>query len=811
MWEIMCNFVGDFIMRKYAHYILTILVLCITGCKTTKFVPEGELLLNKVHVKVASDKPARQAENLSGSQVSSETQASDGVGRAGATSPRHSLHISDTGKPDGFFSGTCGSNVPPAQPKTKQKHNGLSKSEANEIANDLKNYLRQKQNTEILGFWKLQLDVYNTAPKDTTSKANKFFARNAHKIGEAPVIYDPELTGVSMQQLNQAMQNKGFFRVEVDTLTKVKDRKMYLTYLVTANTPYTIRRYNVDITQPEVREIATSKKRTISTGMQFDATMMDEERQRITTEMHNNGYFYFDKSMLVYTADSSYRDNSVEVEMSLSQYVQDLPDSVRTRLYTKYTIRKVFFHTDGDMFIRERVLRNNCRIKEGKLYAEWRVERTYALLNGLGAVKYVDIAFDPIGTDQLDCHITVSKSKVHTVSAELEGTYSAGDWGIGAGLGYQNKNIFKGSELLSLNARASYEWRQNGGRAIEAKAEAGLAFPTQVKINVAYNYQQRPSEYTRTIANAGLYYTVPHKRHSQWTHRFNLIDISYIYLPWMSDQFKEDFIDRASVLKASYEDHFILDWSYSGQFTNQNKNKDRSYVKFNYSVETAGNVLYGLARAAKFNQDESGAYTLWHIPFAQYAKGDVNFVFHHVMAPSHRLVYHVGVGVAVPYLNAQTIPFEKRYFSGGANSVRGWQARTLGPGGFRGKGNSLVYDLQAGDIRLDLNIEYRWKVWNFIELAAFVDAGNIWTIYDYEQQPNGVFLWDEFYKQIAMSWGLGLRLDFSILVLRLDFGVKLHDPTRMYGELAGTEWRTASNHLNWNDDCTVHFAIGYPF
>ena len=174
-------------------------------------------------------------------------------------------------------------------------------------------------------------------------------------------------------------------------------------------------------------------------------------------------------------------------------------------------------------------------------------------------------------------------------------------------------------------------------------------------------------------------------------------------------------------------------------------------------------------------------------------------------------MYHAGVGVAVPYLNATVLPFEKRYFSGGSNSVRGWQARTLGPGGFRGKGGSMVYDLQAGDIRLDLNIEYRWKVWTYIELAAFVDAGNIWTIRDYEQQPYGLFKWDEFYKQIALSYGLGLRLDFSILILRLDLGVKLHDPSRLYGDLAGTQWRTAPNGLSWKDDMTLHFAIGYPF
>ena len=381
-------------MKGKVLYILLVLVVLFSGCKTTKFVPEGALLLDKARVKV--------------------------------------------------------------QP---QKEQGLTKGEANALAGDLKSYLRQKQNTEVFGFWKLQLHVYNTAPADTTSKANKFFARNAHKVGEAPVIYDEELTAVSMQQLAQAMQNKGYFRVEVDTVQKVKDRKMDLTYTVVANTPYTVRKYTVDIDRPEVREIAMQKQRKVDKGMQFDAGVMDEERQRITSRMHNKGYFYFDKSMLVYTADSSYRDNTVEVELALADYVQALPDSVEERLYTPFTIRRVFFHCEGGAFIRESVLRRNCRLKEGERYAEWRVERTYTLLNNLGAVKYVDISFDPIGRDKLDCHITVSKSKVHSVSAELEGTDSAGDWGIGAGVGYQNRNIFRGSELLSLNARASYEWR----------------------------------------------------------------------------------------------------------------------------------------------------------------------------------------------------------------------------------------------------------------------------------------------------------------------------------------------------------------
>jgi outer membrane protein assembly factor BamA len=175
------------------------------------------------------------------------------------------------------------------------------------------------------------------------------------------------------------------------------------------------------------------------------------------------------------------------------------------------------------------------------------------------------------------------------------------------------------------------------------------------------------------------------------------------------------------------------------------------------------------------------------------------------------LVFHTDLGLALPYGNSQTIPFEKRYFAGGSNSVRGWAARTLGPGGYRGDGSWIDVNNQSGDIRLNLNLEYRAKVWSMIELAAFVDAGNIWTIFDYAAQPNGVFRWNEFYKQIALAYGVGVRLDFTFLVFRVDFGVKLYDPSRLYSSLKGTEWRTVPNGLNWTEDMAFHFAIGYPF
>ena len=742
--------------------LYSLLCILFASCNTTKFVPQDQYLLNKARVKCVDDKSVNTSQ--------------------------------------------------------------------------LRNYLRQKQNTEIFGFWKLQLDVYNTAPLDTTTKSKARLARNAKKMGEAPVIYDEEMTQISMRQLNQQMNNMGYFNAAVDTQKVIKNRKVNLTYLVTANQSYKVRHYTVDINDfQDVQRIAEDAGCKVRKGMQFSTSTLDEERERITTALRNRGYFYFEKAMLEFTADSSLNSHEVDIRLHIAPFVTQLDSVAMQRLKTRYSIRDMYYQIDydpnhlpdsvvlkrdsdrfgndyswtGNRFLRKNTLRRASRLRKGDRYAEWRVERTYARMNELAPVKYVDIAFTPAGDSLLDCYVTVSRGRINSISAELGGTYSAGDWGVAAGLNYTNKNIFHGAEQLTLSGHASYEWRANGGRAIEAKAEAGLAFPSQVRLNVAYNYQQRPDEYTRTIVNAGLQYTIPRRPGTGWTHQFNLLNISYIYLPYISDEFQEKFIKRSSVLKASYEDHFIVDWSYLGSYSSFNQRfPNRSYVQFALRIETAGNALYGLSRVAHFKQNEDGAYMLWKIPFAQYAKGDVNFTYHEIFTPKHQMVYHAALGVAVPYLNAASIPFEKRYFGGGANGIRGWQARTLGPGTFRGTGDALVYDLQAGDIHLDLNLEYRFKVLKFLELAAFTDAGNIWTIRDYPEQPGGVFQWNQFYKQIAWSYGVGVRFDLSILIFRIDFGVKLHDPSRIE---EGKQWRTASNGLGWHDDMTFHFAIGHPF
>ena len=738
-----------------------LLVLLLTACNTAKFVPKGQYLLNKTHIVV----------------------------------------------------------------------NGTREVEPNE----LKDYLKQTNNTEILGFWKLQLDIYNTAPTDTTKKISRWWAGVAHRMGEAPEVYDPVLAEASRIELTKAMQSKGYFLCRVDTSLRYrKKRKVEMTYRIEAGEPYRIRRHTYSLPESEdLRTTAEDVRHTlIHDGDCFDVGVLDNERNRIANRMRRLGYYHMHKDYLSYAADSTIGTKQVDVEMRMAKQVGEMSDEDRQRLFTRYTIRHVCFHTDynpahipdsavlykeegdgyeytwiGQPLMRPSALRHNCRIRPGELYNERHLEQTYEMLNQMGIVRYVEITFEETGNDSLDCHIVMSRGKLNSISAELEGTYSNGDWGVAAGLGYTNRNLFRGAEELQVGVNGSYEWRANGGRAIEAKANASLAFANHLKVAAGYHYQTRPDEFTRNIANASLGYRLPQLTPG-WTHFFNFVDLSYVYLPWMSDEFRNRFITNQNPLKYSYEDHFIEAINYSCRYSGYNRlQPKRSYMTFYGYAETAGNAFYGASKLF-LDLPEDGTYKIGKVAFSQYVKLDANFTYNQIITEKHHIAWHAAAGVAVPYGNSQSIPYEKRYFAGGSNHVRGWTARTLGPGAYHGDGTRIDYDNRAGDIHLDLNVEYRWRVWNFIELAAFTDAGNIWTIREYDSQPHGAFRLNEFYKQIAWSYGAGVRLDLSFLIFRVDLGFKLYDPGHIYYDQK--QWRTA-DCWKASEDMAVHFAIGYPF
>ena len=280
----------------------------------------------------------------------------------------------------------------------------------------------------------------------------------------------------------------------------------------------------------------------------------------------------------------------------------------------------------------------------------------------------------------------------------------------------------------------------------------------------------------------------------------------------MSPTFKEQYLDSIgktnAILKYNYENLLITKLGYTYTYNSLGPT-ETTYGKNAYTIragiETSGNVLYGITNLADGKRNSDGQYTFCGIAYAQYVKGDFDFSRSLRIDKNNSLAIHAAVGIAYPYGNSNVLPFEKRYFSGGANSVRGWSVRSLGPGSYSGTDRGINFINQSGDIKLDLNLEYRaFLLWK-LNGAFFIDAGNIWTIRDSTDQPGGAFRFDEFYKQIAVSYGIGLRMNLDIFIIRFDGGMKAINPA--YSD----KRKYPIIDPDFGRDFAFHFAVGLPF
>jgi len=324
---------------------------------------------------------------------------------------------------------------------------------------------------------------------------------------------------------------------------------------------------------------------------------------------------------------------------------------------------------------------------------------------------------------------------------------------------------------------------------------------TTTELALSYNHQVRP-EYDRTLFSGGIRYIWQQWGRLSARHQFDLVDIDYVYISRIDSVFYNRLPVNARYF--GYSNQFIVGTGYSfSQTTFDPMRKQRNAHSLRLSFESAGNIIYGLNYLLHGEKNEQGSYKLFNSPFAQFVKGDIDYAKTIIIDHQNSVAWRIGGGIGVPYANSGILPFEKRYYSGGANSVRAWQIRELGPGSF--SSDSANFYFQSGDIKLNLNIEYRTRFFWKLEAAAFVDAGNIWTIKDYTGQEGGVFKFDSFYRQIAVGYGIGIRLDMDFFLLRLDCGWKAYDPARK-GKDSWTVFRP-----NFTNNWAWHFAVGYPF
>ena len=726
---------------------------------------------------------------------------------------------------------------------------------------ELINFLRQTPNHKVLGFARLQLATYSLSGSDST----KWYNRWLRSLGRPPVLFDPDLTVASTRQLRQALVNRGYMDAVVvaDTILRPDRKRAKVNYRIHAGSPHTISSVTLNVPDSALADIlaADTALIDIAPGELFDRNRLDGLRTTVATAMHNAGYFDFSRESVTFTADTVRGSKEIALTMNIAgpdpRAGRPASDAPPAR-HRQYLVNRVIFMMaepadsvpldtvnyrnitvvyGPDRYLKPSALYDMCFIEPGQPYSTRAVDRTYSALSRLSILRFINIEMVPAGSlgslGLLNAVISLSRNKKQSVSVELEGTNSAGDLGFGVGLTYQNRNLAHRSELFSVKFRAAYESLSGdldgfiNKRYSEYAAETGITFPkfelplasrtfkkrmqATTELALSFNYQERP-EYTRVIVGAAWRWKWNNRlRDMARRHTFDLIDINYVRLPRSTINFLDSIAPSNPLLRYSYEDHFIMRLGYSFYQTNRRIPTPElnafamqpSITTVRASAEIAGNVLYALT-SAFCTRPPDGAYKVFGIQYSQYIKGEIDYTYVLNLNSRNALAFHAAGGIAYPYGNSSMVPFEKRFYAGGANGVRGWSVRTLGPGTYDSRNSVTDFINQCGDISLLFSAEYRAKLFWVLEGALFLDAGNIWTIHNYPNQPGGMFKFNKFYRQLAAAYGIGLRMDFTYFLLRFDLGFKAHNPA-----MNQEPWPLI--HPRWGRDTNFHFAVGYPF
>lgn len=640
-----------------------------------------------------------------------------------------------------------------------------------------------------------------------------------------PIVIDSILARRSADNLRSALFNKGYLDAHVDVLTEPAGKhKQNVIYVLHPEQPYFLNQMDYDIQDTAISRFLHPRLVPLE-PQRFNVEMLDQERKHITQLLTNNGYYHFNKTDISFQADSTIGNHLVNMTMVLHPY-RPTEDTVMS--HRQYHIRNLRFlsgNEDRSIPLRASVLRNNTFITPGELYSASDLQNTYNHFGRLNAIRYTNINFTEVpDSNLLDCDIQLSTYKPSTISFQPEGTNTAGDLGAAVTLSYQNRNLFHGSEMLSLELRGAFEAIRglegySNQNFEEYSAQARLSFPRFIapfisrnfrrrinassEVSLLYDLQNRPEFHRRVLSVAWRYKWQDANHHDRY--QLDLVDLNYVFMPWISDTFRQDYLDdttsRNAILRYNYEDLFIMKSGLGYTYNN-------GQYAIRANIETAGNVLSLFSKLTNASKNsETGQYRLFNIAYAQYVKGDFDYTRYLVFDDENTLAFHFGVGIAYPYGNSSILPFEKRYFSGGANSVRGWSVRSLGPGKYARRDGNIDFINQTGDMKLDINLEYRAHLFWKLGGALFIDAGNIWTLRDYADQPGGQFKVQNLLEDLAVSYGLGLRFNFDYFVLRLDLGMKAVNPA--YEEDGGEHFPIIKPRLS--RDYAFHFAVGMPF
>jgi outer membrane protein assembly factor BamA len=758
-------------------------------------------------------------------------------------------------------------------------------------------YLQQKPNRKILGIFRFHLGIYNLVNPERMrqhklsrdKKIDKLNVKRAAKgeklkskdrltfrewlmdIGEAPVQLDCVLVEKSVNQIKLLLNSKGYFINNVRDSISIKGRKASVFYTITAERPYTIRNITYTIEDESLKPFILSDTVNclIKKTNNYDLDILQVERARITKNLRNKGFYNFTKEYIYFDIDTNLNNRQVDVTVGIKKYAhkKQNTDSIIETLHPRFYIRNIIIEPgfnpafpyqplkdtlrEGDYIIlynnvleyKSKVLLDPILIKKGDLFSAKDAENTYKRLAELKAFKIITLKFRELEADNLlDCIIQLTPVIKQSFTLEGEATNSDGDLGLAGSYAYQNKNTFKGAEILQVKLKGELKAVKSNTEiqtdnnnisffnTIEVGPEVSLSIPRpffpftlfdysvnsapKTTFTTSYNYQARP-DYTRSILNLSYgfsYHETANKKHSIYP-----IEISSIRVG-LTPSFQDGLnATNNALLISRFSDHLVTSSRYSFIFNNQAVKNDRNFSFFKFNSESSGNILRGIDNLIDWPKDSEGSYRVFNIKFSHYLRSDVDLRYYIVFNKMQRLVLRTAFGVGKPLQNLRVLPLEKSFFAGGANSMRAWRARTLGPGSYNNVQNN-AYD-QIGDAQIETNAEYRFNIIKMLNGAFFVDAGNIWLRKPDPARPGGDFTFERFYKEFAVGTGLGARVDFNFFILRLDLGIKMRDPQFEENE------RWVGRHLfdkKWKDEylyfnakrynfLNINLGIGYPF
>ena len=687
-----------------------------------------------------------------------------------------------------------------------------------EIMNDesfnssqLNKYLKQNEN---LG-WSPFMVMYNWADGSGSG-----WDRFLKKIGKAPVIYDPDMVDSSIENITNHLEYLGYYGSSVDSEISVKKRRVTVRYNVNLGKRFPIK----DITyvlpvRGEFREAFLND--TSYLGLKRGEYLSEATLENVTvnsaSRMRNLGFFDFSKNNFFFEADTLTCPDSAILELVINEYTRN-ESTKQADAIRRYHIGDVSISYPKSLKIKNKVLEGLNTVKPGAIYNEDVVNNTYSRLSELRLFSSVNIGMTPKDTNTVDCAIALTQSKLQGFKVNLEGsTNSSGLLGISPQISYYHKNIFRGGEWLNMSFMGNFQFKLNDKvRSNEFGVSAGLSLPRffplsyrhfkgaipRTDINFSYNYQDRP-EYTRNILSTSFGYTG--NIESMFYYQIYPMQLNVVRL----FDLKEDFYDTLAndpFLRNAYQDHFDLGSGAMLYYTTSSAAiPDETYFYSRLQLDIAGNLLRAFNPLMK--KDKNGSGMIWNTPYSQFVRAELTLGRTWVWGRNngHSIATRLLAGAGYAYGNSSALPFEKHFYGGGANSLRGWQARTVGPG-TSPMDKSFVIPNQTGDMKLEANIEYRFDIFWKVAGAVFIDAGNVWTLRnnDKEAFDSSMFQWKTFGDSIAANWGTGLRLDFGFLLLRFDMGMKVHDPARE------TKWVNPGQWLK-RDNFALHFGVGYPF